>query len=538
MPKIPKSPETPTVDIQLIPGARAQKTDVSSGLRQAAGTVAQLGDIFAQVKQRNDENEANDALLSFDDAKNKVLFNPNDGYYNTQGRSAVDGRKSTSEAIDKLLKTQISNIKSERAKRLFQRAVNVRVVRDKQAMMQHAVKGQKVWEATTAAATVENALNNAALYYNKDDELKTYMALGELAVVDQQEILGLSPEVTAKTLEQYRSSFMASAISGALARNQLTKANELNDKHGHLLRGNDSISIATKITAETDKQYISQKVNEIYEPEKTLSDMLIETRIEPDLKKRKEIERQIDNMFASDQNARNQQIENQVNLYSQPLEKGQILYNDIPSDTLNLIGPKGRAVLQQAERKFVTGKDVITDDMRLHELLNLPIEKLATVVPYEHYDYLNVTDRKTVTSAVNAAKKGVRNPDATWIQTKGAIVKQSVENLLGDNYDVTSKRHREQAKAYNDLITIAITAKEQAKGAKLTEQEFKDVNNNLIKDIALSKRFGFIPRTGKLEDIPAKHQATIGKELAQRGWEINAENMVKFYEAALESGDL
>ena len=52
---------------------------------------ASVGQQFAAAQQEVDTLNAEDALLSFEREKNTLMFDPDSGYLNSQGKNAMEG---------------------------------------------------------------------------------------------------------------------------------------------------------------------------------------------------------------------------------------------------------------------------------------------------------------------------------------------------------------------------------------------------------------------------------------------------------------
>jgi hypothetical protein len=537
MPQIPEAQKTPTVSRELVPGPKAQRVDVSSGmisLAQAAGDVIDVG---FELKQKYDKTKAQNALLEFDNIKNNILFNPENGYYNSNGQAAVEGMKSTEEAIQDAYNRVLKNIKGGAAQSLFKEAAGVRMVRDKQDMLKHAAKGQLVWEAATLKSEEDNALNNAVLYYDNEKELATYFNMGLIAVSEQQDILGEGKEAKARSLEEFRSAFTAAAINGALARGDLIGVEKVQNTYGKYLEGNDKVVIDAKIKDEKDKQYILHEANIIFSPAKTLTQMHEEIRKEPDLEKRKEIKREVDNMYESNKTAEEQQRQNQVDHYYLEIAEGRMIYAQVPFEVKQSIGAKGNEVLKTAQRSVATGKNVTNDHVLFNELINLSDKERANLNAYEYYDSLDTKHREQLKSAIDASRKKIKDPTITRVQTNSAIAMGSIEELLGKKFDKKKTRHREFAQAYNDLLANRVEAATAQKGAELTEVEFRKLNHQLTRDVTTGKAniFGMMTKMN-LEDVPVEYWPEIEAALIRKNKPVTVKNIVNVYNQGKDKG--
>ena len=98
MPKVAQYGD-PQVRTQI---ARQPRADASAGNAvfrsniQAAQGLASVAEAGAQTMQRIDTTSAEEALVAFEREKNNLFFNPENGYFNTQGKNAYDNAAATS----------------------------------------------------------------------------------------------------------------------------------------------------------------------------------------------------------------------------------------------------------------------------------------------------------------------------------------------------------------------------------------------------------------------------------------------------------
>jgi len=534
MPQVPRV-STPTVRTPVTQQPRARVADVSSGTRALASGLTNLTKGLQQFQQQRDRSAAENAMLAFDNEKNEMFFNPNDGYFNTQGRTALDSAEAATRNLDDMV-ARYSKELNPQAAAMFQSAAAVRVTRDRASILRHASKGQETWMLATSKAQEQNALKNANLYYNNDKELATYLSLGELAIQDRRELVG--DEVTARDLESFRSSFISNAINGALSRGDLENANDLMETQGDMLEGSEAVRLNEKLGKEADKQYVNGRVFEIYSAGAPLKDMLAVARQEEDPDRRKEIQRQINNQFTVDERARKDFAEEQVNSWDADISSGKKKTGDVPLDIWEAIGPNGRDSLMRAEEEFVTGEQIITDQARFFDVMSLPPDQLSKVDPLDHYSYLNRTDRTKLTSAILSARGGRKNTETTRIQSTSAIMKSTVEQILGRR--IKPEKDAEFVNQIYQVFTDELNAAEDVKGSKLTEAEIRDVGNSFTKKAAIDKSFLGVTwqKDQGIEDVPSQHLDTLASELRTRGMSVSSENIVRLYQASVRAGIL
>lgn len=199
-----------------VSGARARELPrsafASAALADAAAPAAKL---WEEQKRREDTTRAEDAMTRFERAKNTLLFDPDAGYYNRQGRDAYDGAQGATDALAKLQEQYAADLDGE-ALRMFSRAATNHVTKGARGIQSHAAKGFAAWEQATIRAAVENTVENAALLWNNPDELAVQRELGRAAVHDAAEAAGIDGPALNENLQSFESQFASAAVVAAV----------------------------------------------------------------------------------------------------------------------------------------------------------------------------------------------------------------------------------------------------------------------------------------------------------------------------------
>jgi len=103
MPTIAKY-EPNQVSTQVISQPRAQDAPAAAFGAPVAQGLTDVVKAGAEIKQRIDITSAEEALVGFERDKNNVFFQPDNGYFNTNGRAAYDTSAAATKAIDDLKK--------------------------------------------------------------------------------------------------------------------------------------------------------------------------------------------------------------------------------------------------------------------------------------------------------------------------------------------------------------------------------------------------------------------------------------------------
>lgn len=526
MPVVPRANSTPTVGIDIAKQPRATNQDVSSGLRAIGGAANAVAATGLHVKERMDTTAAEDAIVQFEREKNDLFFNPETGYFNSQGKHAVDGANRTNKALTDLAQRHSKGLKSAQAQKMFHRAAQARITRDQQSIMQHASKGQLAYEAATLQATADNSLENGVLYWNDPERRALAYELGVQSVYDKAQLQGLDdPAILAESLQTFRSSFAKAVITAAVTKGDIDAANKMLIQYDKQLEGPDKLAVEGLITKETDKQYIMGKVDEIFATGDTLGEMLEVAREETDPDKRKEIERQVSNRYKANELARNERVSELYNTSALAIERGDVLYQDLDPTDLEQLDAKQRGVLRTLENNRISGKDVTTDWTVYTGLTMLPANKLKQINPADYYNKLAPAERQKLITLVNSAKKGKVD---VYARGKATALSATASQLFGTGKKADPKK-------VNNFMLL-VTEEAEARGID-NMKDFEVLLQQLAaKHTIEDGGFAYFDKDVTLNDVPTEYQSDLAAELRRAGKPVNAANMYNLYKLAEKEG--
>jgi len=493
MPKIAQY-EHNQVQTRLASGPRASSISSlpSTNLQPIARGIADIGNVSIDIgnriidtKKRIDTTSAEEALIKFEKAKNNILFNPDNGYYNTQGRNAYDNASGTMEALEKL-KNELGTDLNEDSRLMFNSVADKHLIRSNVDISRHSANGLKAWEVATIEAQVENTMENAALYWNNPQDLKVQRILGEQAIMDSSSMTGIGPEATNEKLQTYRSKFMVGAVSAATMQSSVEGQNLLDENE--------------KMIEPQDKIKLQKMIDTRKKAEQTQADAgqatLTATRLVSDYDTRREIQDEVNKI--EDPELRKKTMAESMTLYSQKRqaeseERGDI-FEDVESHVMNggtveaykMTKPGDWNKLSpDQQKKLTTDKAVETNWDTYSGLLTMPKEALAKVNPVDYFDQLAKAERKSLISAVKTAKGTGGESEKVDTQvgrTRAAQVKSAVIQIFGH-----VKKHKgaklEKVNAFYSLLDSEVRYRENLKGAKLTSAEFTDVLSGFTREV-------------------------------------------------------
>lgn len=532
------------VSTQVVSQPRASAAGgraVSQANIQAAQGLAQVAQAGAQMKQRIDTTSAEEALVQFERDKNSLFFNPENGYFNTQGRDAFDGAGNASKALEDLKKKYGEPLNTN-AKTMFDRAADAHITKGSADITRHASKGFQAWENATAKAQVENTIENASLYWNQPDQLRVQNALGRQAIIDTAEREGIGAEATAERLQTFESSFTKAAITAATSSSAEAGQEALN-KHGDKLEGPDKIKIekdiATKKKAEKtqldaqkaivagtrlvdtydDRESIREQVNTIEDPElrkKTMTEAMRQF----ELKKKAQDEAQAESFEAAE---------------SHVMQGGS-------AETFQAEDPEGWDRLSpKQQRSIEAGEAVVTDWNTYSELMTLSRDRLRKVNPVEYFDKLAPTERNKLISAVKSANGTGASRDKIDHQvgrTRTAQTTAAIEQVLGKKSQWNDDK-REQANAFYSLLDEEVAFRESQQEGSLTSEQFTEVLSDLTRKVTIERSFfgaDFLAPDVEqdITDIPPDNVRVLSKFLRDNGIPVTVDNLMKAQRQAEE----
>lgn len=543
MPKVAQyQPDQVQTQVVSQPRASAQAgSQVFQANIQAAQAVSTAVQAGVQVKQRIDTTAAEEALVAFERDKNNLFFDPEVGYFNTQGRNAFDNADAANQSLIDLKKQYGENL-SQNAKLMFDRAADAHITRGQADIARHSAKGLRSWEVATIKSQVENTVENAALYWNQPDKLKVQNALGRQAIVDAAELEGIGAEATNERLQTFDSSFAKAAIASATV-SSAEEGKTMLEQHGDMLEGPDKVRLEKEIEAKFEsektqsdaqqaivtgtklvdtydtREELRQEVNKIEDPELRKKTMT-ETMRQFNLKKQGENEAQ-----------------------AESFERAEVhIFEGGSAETFQAEDPEGWQRLSPKQKKVIeSGKPVVTNQVKYAELFLMSDSELAKVNPVDHVHELDRGDFEKLVSAVKSARGlGTRSDkiDHQVGRTRSAQTTAAIEQVLGKKSKWNEEKHI-QANTFYDLLTSEVAHREQLKGGQLTPQEFTDTLSDLTREVTIERSaFGLDILAPDVElrvtDIPQENIRVLSKFLRDNGIPVTAENLAKANRQASE----
>jgi len=517
--------------------ARAPTLNTPRVADTASPIVAGLKTLAAGIESGRDrmiETQAEEALVNFEREKNELFFNPESGYFNSQGKTAFDGAEGISKSLDELQLRYSDSLESQEAKTLFKRATDSHITRGRASIQEHASKGMDAYELATIKSRVENSIENAAYNFNNDDEITLNNVIGMSAIADQADRLGLDGQAKAEMIQSYNSQFAAALIT-ASAQHDISRANNLFEKNKHLLEGKDLLTVTENMEKlNFDSKVLDEVSSIVSDGSRSLKDMVNDVNNLPldtpeQAKVKTEVMRQVKNEYTLNKLMKEEQEREIYENFGKQVQDGAIKVSQIPASYWNGMTVSQRESLQKLEKVFMSGDSVTTDDVLLTNLLLLPKDELSKISPVWYFDRVGGADRDKLTSAVLSARKPGKEDTYSAMRTGADRSKTTMRRIMGKPTKDYNKEQLEQHNAIATALQYEIQIAESEKGRRLYPNELDDIHNSFALK-TFKERSYWVDKTLTMKDVPAKYIPYIQQQLRANSIPVNSVNIINAYQ--------
>jgi len=527
----------PKVETQIsnAPIASTNAPAIAFSGNALAAVADTTGDVMASyqaAQKRVADTEAEAALVSFERDKNKIFFDPKEGYFNTQGRDALDRAPDVNKQLEELKRNYSGTLKTEMGRQAFDRVANKHITSAQQDIMQHGAKGMRAWETSTAEAALENTVENASLYWNDSKRLGIQMELGRQGVLDLGKLKGLPPESVNEKLQSYNSAFLSSAIHAA-TQSSSVEGKALFDKYETQLEGPDVVKIKqmldTKVKSEQVKSEADYTVN-------TAGGLIARYAGRDDA--RTAI---MDDINAiQDPKLRNSVMKEsmyQLNMIKQArVEESAAIFDDAikftggggTAEQFKSTNPEAWNKMTGAQQQqLIGGKGVVNDYDTYFKLISQSPDRLAQINPAEYAGQLDTTHREKLATAVLAARKG----QADGTTSRDQLKKDRLYELMGKK-TMTGSSDIEKFNGLNRTVDAMIESKMRETGKSfLSDDEYRKVLSDFSRGVV--KERSILPDTTiKLDSIPADELDAYSEYLRANDQAVTTKNLLLIKENA------
>jgi hypothetical protein len=539
MPKVAQQ-VAPTVETEVTRGPQARDLPISAfGASSIGKGIGDLGRGLAQMSDRINTTSAEEAMVKFERAKNELFFNPESGYFNTQGKSAYDLSSDANDSLQKLAREHADGMSNAQARDMFTRVAERHVTSGQADIMRHATKGAEAWEIATIDAQVENTIENAALFRGDDKKLAVQRQLGRQAVLEAAELKGITGDALNEQLQTFEGSFAFATIDAAILDNASDGRKAL-DKYGDRLEGPDKAKFDAKITAkeqeeqtQSDAQEAVTTANKLVGEHDGNRTAVLESisKLDDDAQPavRKEAMYQINQLETAE-------TEERADIYK--AAEGFITGGG-SAESFKATQPDQWSKLSLKQQRALEKNEPIENDWNVwHDTMSKSDEEIKKMSPDEverramklddsHRDKLYTLWRKNRTGKSSGSDKAKSQVG----RTRSTQVKSAVEQLMNKNTRKFNAKNKARADQFYALFDSEHENRKNQLDRELTSEEFTDMVNGFTRKVTIEKDFWPDPERG-VEDIPEEHLGELTQFLRDNNVVVTSENLVRAYEQA------
>lgn len=475
----------------------AARGNAIRGVAQGMSTLAAGLDRFAE---RRDAADAEAALVQFEREKNRRFFDPEAGYFNTQGRDAFERAQPTLEELQKLQRESADALTSPRAREMFGRATDQHLTRAEQDIMRYASDQFRAYERSVISTRVEQTIENALLHWNDPEQRAVQLEVGYQNILDLAVMNGESPEVTAENLQNYNSRFGVATVQAALVNGAIAGQMALAEIK-YLLEPQDIIKMQEAVDSRyemEDKQRISQTAVQM------AGSLVQQYGDEPNARKLiiAEVSAVEQRDPALGDALRRESLQRLEQYHRAVDEERQFVYEAVEVNKLQggtvdqFIAEQPEAWMRLTPKQqatLATAAPVKTDYSVYSELMLMDPDELAKVNPSDYFDSLAPADRQRLTTAVRSAREGdtLKLPTAQSLTAKTTA---AAEQLFGQRSTWKNPTRAAQVQAFIALVESEAAYRTQEKGSALTPSEYTTLLNDMTRQSVVERPWYTIGR--------------------------------------------
>lgn len=528
MPKISRRTEGP-VRTEVVKGPRAQGLPAAAfGDAQLIKGAADVAKSFAGMKDRIDTTMAEEGMVKFERAKNDLFFNPDSGYFKTQGKNAYDSSTDVRDALTKLAKSHADTMPSARSKQMFNDVANLHITSGETDIMRHATKGFQAWEVATVEAQSENALEGAALNWNDPEKLRRDRALGRDAVKTAAKMQGITGEALNERYETYESAFASQTIDAAMQHGSTAAEDALKNNRKRLEGG----------LADIYDNKIASLKGEEQEQSQTNQAITVATRLFD--KHEGDRTKVLEDLKGVEDDAVRQEALKEASRMMNEKDKADLQYRTDANEAAEADIYAGGSVAEFKLQNKDQWGSLTTKQKRTLEAGRPPQNNWN-----DWHDVMSKSPRQIREMTPNQIEKAMSNLDAghrdklyTMWKKPGDIsqvgrsramqTRDSVASIINKKKFRWNDDDRKKTDRLYSLFDDELRHREEQLGRDLDSDEYTNMLANFTNKAIIE---GFIFDTEKgVEDIPEEHYGAIAQNLRDNNIAVTAPNMLRRWE--------
>lgn len=507
------SPEVPDV-------AGQQAQQMGQGLQRAG---SELGKIALDMAQQANQVRINDAMNKAVAAKNRLIYDPAEGFVHLRGEAALtrpDDKSLDLEYTEKLKKRfdEIETGLGNQAQRdTFRQQSGQLMSQFNGALTQHVAKEYGAFRYSVQEGTIQVARDQMALAWGDAEALGQSRDAIKAAVVEQGRLKGLSAQQVEANLVEALSPGHAAVIASATDAGKLDYAREYMKQVNAELTPGARLQIQKTLDAGDFEARTQGQADTLYSQHKgNISAALADARTNLSGKEEDAVVTRLKNYDAERVALRERGQKDAADQAWQLVSQGKRVP---PSVMAALDGRDAIAV----HKVLTEGTPVKTDVGKWLEFTNLPPATLATLSPQQlmrdYRPYFSDTDLRNADQMIQAAKGlrgGKPNQEGLQLMTTADLLKRTATELkILPASGKPSETEQTKYLAFTDRMQVKVNQWESTNGKKASPEILRSLLDEEKLNVVRYDGWGFDtdqPYVSMTSDQQAKAYVKVGDE--------------------------
>lgn len=252
--RTPDAPQGGFVPTTEMPNAGSV---IGEGLSKAGDLFGQIGD---RIEQQDNLTAVQDAMNKYQAHVRNVQYGDPDnpeqaGYFNLQGKSAMDGWKSAAQDVDQAQQILMQTLNPDQ-QRMFDQQSRAFQNGALSAMAEHAGRQRQVYQDDVYKDTLTNYANTGAANLDNPEAFAGYLNAGRKAVMQRLALQGvpLDGPVAQAQLQDWNDQYLTTAAKAAADNNDAIKAQNILDSNKGNLSATAYSAASELIRPRVDRQ--------------------------------------------------------------------------------------------------------------------------------------------------------------------------------------------------------------------------------------------------------------------------------------------
>ena len=241
---------------------------IGRGLQDFGQGVQRLGaaglEIATEEAIRENEAAAVAADAEAADAIRGILFDPETGFLNAQGRNAIDRYAATEQQIGEAMERIGAGLPTDRSRELFMAQATRRAQRAMEGAQRHVSTQRAAYEAAASEARIHSSRQDAFAAFADDETIQVSIATIQAEIRQRAEREGWHQDTTVAVLDEQESAVHAGVIARRLDNNQTQSALAYLERHRNGMTGTDLAALDGMVTAAREQRSLITEFESIW----------------------------------------------------------------------------------------------------------------------------------------------------------------------------------------------------------------------------------------------------------------------------------